>query len=181
MRHGCRFTRLLLSHSLEILRGPAMPKEYAAIARMALCAALYGAAIAAPAGAASPTAPLTPAAAVEGHCAAWNTTDRQARDRLLRCVFARDGVYSDPTPTYARGRVGLSNAIAQFQREYPGARFRCSAPQTHHRAMRVSWVLRRPDGSVVTDGTDFYELAPDGLIRRITGFFGPPPALDPHR
>jgi len=158
-----------------------MPKETAAWLRMALLAALSAAAIAAPAGAAGPTAHLTPAAAVEGHCAAWNTPDREARDRLLRRVFARDGVYSDPTPTYARGRVGLSNAIAQFQREYPGARFRCSAPQTHHNAMRVSWVLRRPDGSVVTEGTDFYELVPDGLIRRITGFFGPAPALDPPR
>jgi hypothetical protein len=135
------------------------------------------------AGAASagPATPLTPAAAVDGHCAAWNTPDRAERDRLLRRVFASDGVYSDPTPTYVRGRAALSDAIARFQRDYPGARFRCSAPQIHHRSMRVTWVLRRADGTVETEGTDFYELGPDGLIRSVTGFFGPPPALEAPR
>jgi len=130
---------------------------------------------------AAPAKHLTPAAAVAGHCAAWNTTDRAKRDILLKRVFARDGVYSDPTPTYVTGRVALSKEIASFQRQYPGARFRCSAPQIHHDAMRVSWLLRDRDGKVVTEGMDFYELAPDGLIRRVTGFFGPPPALSPER
>ena len=130
---------------------------------------------------AAPAKHLTPAAAVAGHCAAWNTTDRAKRDILLKRVFARDGVYSDPTPTYVTGRAALSKEIASFQRQYPGARFRCSAPQIHHDAMRVSWLLRDRDGKVVTEGMDFYELAPDGLIRRVTGFFGPPPALGPER
>jgi hypothetical protein len=130
---------------------------------------------------AAPAKRLTPAAAVAGHCAAWNTTDRAKRDILLKRVFARDGVYSDPTPTYVTGRAALSKEIASFQRQYPGARFRCSAPQIHHNAMRVSWLLRDLDGKVVTEGMDFYELAPDGLIRRVTGFFGPPPALSPER
>jgi hypothetical protein len=125
----------------------------------------------------APTARLTPAAAVAGHCAAWNTTNRADRDRLLRRVFASDGVYSDPTPTYAAGRAALSNEIANFQREYPGSRFRCSAPQIHHSAMRVSWLLLRPDRKVRAQGMDFYELAQDGLIRRVTGFFGPPPVV----
>jgi hypothetical protein len=120
---------------------------------------------------------VRPAAVVAGHCAAWNTTERAHRDILLRRVFARDGVYSDPTPTYVTGRAALSDAIANFQRQYRGARFRCSAPQTHHRAMRVSWLLVGAYGKVVTQGMDFYELAPDGLIRRVTGFFGPPPSL----
>jgi hypothetical protein len=128
-----------------------------------------------------PAAQLTPAAAVAGHCAAWNTIDHADRDSLLDRVFTRDGVYSDATPTYVTGRAALSDAIARFQRQYPGARFRCSAPQTHHRAMRVSWLLVGADGKVVTQGMDFYELAPNGLIRRVTGFFGPPPALDASR
>jgi len=125
----------------------------------------------------SPIKRLTPAEAVRDHCAAWNTTDRARRDRLLKHVFAADGVYADPTPTYVAGRVALSNEIGSFQRQYPGARFRCSPPQAHHGAMRVSWLLIGPDSKVVTEGTDFYELAPDGLIRRVTGFFGPPPRV----
>ena len=126
-----------------------------------------------------PAAPLTPAAAVAGHCEAWNTTDRVKRDLLLRRVFASDGVYNDPTPTYVTGRLALSNEIARFQGAYPGARFRCSAPQTHHKAMRVSWLLLGRDGKVLEQGTDFYQLAPNGLIRRVTGFFGAPPPLSP--
>lgn len=121
---------------------------------------------------------LTPAAAVAGHCAAWNTTNRAKRDALLKRVFATDGIYADPTPTYVVGRVALSAEIAGFHRQYPGARFRCSAPQAHHNAMRVSWLLTERDGKI-TRGMDFYELGKDGLIRRVTGFFGPPPALKP--
>jgi hypothetical protein len=126
---------------------------------------------------ARPVRSLPPAAAAAGHCEAWNTTDRVKRDILLRRVFASDGVYNDPTPTYVTGRVALSNEIARFQGQYPGARFRCSAPQTHHSAMRVSWLLLRRDGKVLEQGTDFYQLAPNGLIRRVTGFFGAPPPV----
>jgi hypothetical protein len=119
---------------------------------------------------------VTPDAAVVAYCAAWNTTDRSARDRLLSDVWAADGVYSDPEPTLARGRAALSDAISEFQHHYPGSRFRCSAPQEHHRAMRVSWILLRPDGTQQTEGMDFYDLAPDGRISRVVGFFGAPPA-----
>ena len=158
-----------------------MSKKPAAILGIILLAAIAPVTMAAPVKDRRPATRLTPAAAVADHCAAWNTTDRVKRDLLLNRVFARDGVYSDPTPTYVTGRAALSAAIASFQRQYPGARFRCSAPQTHHRAMRVSWLLVGADGKVVTQGMDFYELAPDGLVRRVTGFFGPPPAIDASR
>ena len=154
-----------------------MSKKPAATFGTILLAAIAPVAMAAPAQDRRPATHPTPAAAVAGHCAAWNTTGRADRDKLLIRVFARDGVYSDPTPTYATGRAALSDAIAGFQRQYPGARFRCSAPQTHHRAMRVSWLLTGANGKVITQGMDFYELAPDGLVRRVTGFFGPPPAI----
>ncbi len=124
---------------------------------------------------------LTPAAAVEGFCAAWSTPDGAERNRLLTRVFAADGVYSDPTPILAAGRAALSDEIGRFQTRNPGARFRCSAPQTHHNFMRVSWSLMQADGKVAIQGTDFHELGPDGLIRRVTGFFGPPPTLEPSR
>jgi hypothetical protein len=128
---------------------------------------------------AEPAKPLTPDSAVTNYCAAWSVADRAARDRLLARVWAADGVYSDPEPTLAKGRAGLSNTIADFQRHYPGAHFRCSAPQMHHRAMRVTWILLRPDGTQVTHGVDIYDMARDGRIQRIVGFFGDPPAVTP--
>jgi hypothetical protein len=126
--------------------------------------------------AARPDARVTPDAAVAAYCAAWNTIDRSARDRLLERVWAVDGVYSDPEPTLAAGRAALGDTIAGFQHQHPGARFRCSAPQTHHRAMRVGWILLASDGTLLTQGMDFYDLAPDGRISRVVGFFGAPPA-----
>ena len=141
--------------------------------------AIFLAAVATTAMAAGQDKAPTPEAAVAGHCAAWNTTNRADRERLLARVFARDGVYSDPTPAYVAGRAALSDHIAEFQRQNPGSRFRCSTPQVHHRAMRVSWELLRPDGAIDTAGMDFYELGQDGQIRRITGFFGAPPPVRP--
>jgi hypothetical protein len=130
--------------------------------------------------AAAEHAVLTPDSAVAAYCQAWGTADRAARERLIAQVWAPDGIYIDPEPTVAKGRRALSDAIATFLRSYPGGHFRCSAPQVHHRAMRVTWVLLRPDGTQWTQGgTDFGELAADGRIRRIVGFFGPPPAVTP--
>jgi hypothetical protein len=122
---------------------------------------------------------LTPDSAVAIYCAAWNTDAKSDRDRLLARVWTPDGVYSDPNPTRTVGRAALSDTIAALQHRYPGARFRCSAPQVHHSAMRTTWIFRKPDGSEIAHGMDFFELAEDGRIHRVTGFFGAPPAVKP--
>ena len=141
---------------------------------------LAASALATTAGAARAPAPsdsrVTPEAAVLAYCGAWSITDGSARDRQLARVWAANGVYMDPEPTLARGLAGLSDAIAEFQKHYPGNRFRCSAPQMDHRSMRVSWVRLGPDGRELSQGMDFYDLALDGRISRIVGFFGAPPA-----
>lgn len=122
---------------------------------------------------------LSPDSAVVVYCGAWNAVDRAARDRLLAEVWASDGVYTDSNPTLAVGRAVLSDTIAALQKRYPGARFRCSAPQTHHGFMRTTWIFLRPDKTEVARGEDFFELAGDGRIRRVTGFFGEAPAIKP--
>ena len=125
------------------------------------------------------TRALSPDSAVVVYCAAWNTDASPERDRLLARVWTADGVYSDPNPTRTVGRAALSDTIAALQNRYPGARFRCSAPQVHHSAMRTTWIFRKADGSEIARGMDFFELAGDGRIRRVTGFFGPPPVISP--
>jgi len=146
-----------------------------------LCAALAGLAVLGLSGPvrAQPAAASKPASAVNDYCAAWSVTDRAARDRMLARVWAADGVYSDPGPTYVTGVAGLSGAIAEFQRQYPGTHFRCSTPQAHHNFMRVTWILLRQNGTPVTHGVDIYDMAKDGRIQRIVGFFGDPPAVAP--
>ena len=127
---------------------------------------------------ATPAPPLSPESAVTAYCAAWSITDRGARDQALAKVWAVGGVYSDPD-TYATGVKGLSDVIANFQRSFAGTHFTCSKPQTHHRFMRATWILLKPDGAQVTHGVDFYDMAPDGRIQRIVGFFGAPPTATP--
>ena len=46
-------------------------------------------------------------------------------------------------------------------------------------SLALSWLLLKPDGTVDTAGMDFYELGRSGQIARVTGFFGPPPPIDP--
>jgi hypothetical protein len=123
------------------------------------------------------TRAVSPDSAVILYCAAWNTDDRADRARLLERVWTPDGVYSDPNPTRTVGRAALSDSIAALRRRYPGARFHCSAPQTHHAAMRTTWLYLRPDKTEVARGEDFFELAEDGRIKRVTGFFGAAPVV----
>jgi hypothetical protein len=41
----------------------------------------------------------------------------------------------------------------------------------HHDLVRFAWELEAPDGTVAVAGVDVGELAPDGRLRRIAGFF----------
>lgn len=120
----------------------------------------------------------SPDSTVAAYCAAWSTADGSAREQLLERVWAPDGVYADPAPTYAVGRGALSEVIGKLQQQQSGARFQCSTPQVHHGMMRFTWVFSA-GGREQARGMDFGELAADGRIRRITGFFGPPPAVSP--
>ncbi len=112
---------------------------------------------------------LSPESTVAAYCQAWSTADRATREKLLAQVWTPDGIYTDPEPTVAIGRMALSDEIATFLHKYPGIHFRCSAPQIHHQTMRFAWVLLRADGTQWTQGMDFGELAADGRIRRIVG------------
>lgn len=50
---------------------------------------------------------------------------------------------------------------------------------THHGHLRFAWELVGPDGQVAVAGVDVGELAEDGRLRRIVGFFGDLPAREP--
>jgi hypothetical protein len=57
--------------------------------------------------------------------------------------------------------------------QVPGHRFRrVSGIDTHHDQIRFAWDLVAPDGTIVVAGIDIGEMAEDGRLRRITGFFG---------
>ena len=114
---------------------------------------------------------------VSAYCSAWAEPERAKRDSLLREVWARDGRYSDPTPVSLRGRAALSTHIGSFLAQNAGVRFRCSAAQSHHHFMRFAWAIVAAGGTTIVSGTDFAELASDGRLQRIVGFFGDPPKI----
>ena len=113
---------------------------------------------------------------VDGYLSAWNETDPARRADLVAKVWADDGRLIDP-PLAAEGHVGISDMAAALQAQFPGHAFRrASGIDTHHEYLRFAWELVGPDGNVVLAGIDVGEVAEDGRLRRITGFFGDLPA-----
>lgn len=105
------------------------------------------------------------------YCRAWGEPDPDARNELLRQVWAGDGEYSDPS-VRLHGRSELSACIAAVLQKVPGARIvQCGPVDGHGMYARFPWEFQLPDGRVHTRGVDFAELGEDDRIRRITGFF----------
>jgi len=107
------------------------------------------------------------------YCRAWSELDPASREAALEAVWAEGAIYSDPS-VLAAGKSELIEHIAKVQAKYPGARVvRTSALDPHHSYLRFAWIAILADGTRLVEGVDFAELAHDGKLRRIVGFFGP--------
>lgn len=114
---------------------------------------------------------------VKTYSAAWTETDAGRRLEMLERCWTEGGVYSDPL-NVAEGREALDALIGATQQQFPGVRFAFeSGIDQHHEFIRFQWRMVRPNGDTLVDGLDVGELAPDGRLRRITGFFGPFPKV----
>jgi hypothetical protein len=108
--------------------------------------------------------------------AAWNEPDAEARRALLRKVWADGGVYLDPTAR-VEGVDALVEHITGFQAMFPGHTIdMTSGVDAHVHVFRFRWEMRNADG-VAVEGMDYGDLADDGRIAHIVGFFGPWPDL----
>ena len=117
---------------------------------------------------------------IEAYAAAWCEPDEGARRRLLERVWADDGTYTDPL-SHVAGREALVQHIGAFHQQAPGARIvRASGIDAHHGLLRFGWTVFGATAPPLAglEGIDFGELAPDGRLGRIVGFFGPLPCLD---
>jgi hypothetical protein len=109
---------------------------------------------------------------------AWAADDGERR-RLLEAAWQEDGVYCDPVGR-AEGREALVSHMGAFQEQFPDHRIVVtSGVDEHDGCFRFAWALSDADGNVVMEGVDFGEVADDGRIARITGFFDPLPEADP--
>ncbi len=115
---------------------------------------------------------MTPAEVVALYAAAWREIDAEKRGDLLErsCVDAVE--YVDPQAEVA-GRSELATFIGAFLCAHPGHRLElASRVDAHHGVLRFAWRVDRPDGTVMGEGLDACELAEDGRLCRIAGFFG---------
>ena len=113
---------------------------------------------------------------VHAYMAAWNEQDEGKRRQLLEKAWADDGRYTDPMAD-AAGREALAALISQFHKQMPGAGILpTSGIDEHHGRLRFAWKMTAPDGSTGMEGIDIGQLAEDGRLQSIVGFFGPPPA-----
>jgi hypothetical protein len=109
---------------------------------------------------------------VDTYPAMWNETDPARRAQHIARAWTGDGRYVDPM-LEAEGHAALAEMVTGVQAKFPGHRFRrVSGVDVHHDGLRFGWELAGPDGTVVVAGIDVGTLAPDGRLRRITGFFG---------
>jgi hypothetical protein len=109
---------------------------------------------------------------------AFAEDDVERRTKLIEQAWSPEGRLVDP-PLEGEGYVGLSEAADLVNTHYAGHTFRrVSGIDTHHEFVRYGWELVGPDGNSVIAGIDVGEVAPDGRLRKITGFFGDLPSLE---
>jgi len=109
---------------------------------------------------------------------AWSTPDAASRRELLDMSLADNGSYTDPAYE-VRGKEELSDLIGRslsgeaYDGAGAGARIPISSGiDQHHGVFRFSRVMVDPQEHLLLEGMDFVELAADGRLQRITGFFG---------
>jgi hypothetical protein len=113
---------------------------------------------------------------VDGYLAAWNERDPKRRAELVERAWAPDGQLIDP-PMIGEGHHGISAMAEAMHTHYEGHRFeRISGVDAHHEHVRFAWQLAGPDGQVALTGLDVADLADDGRLARVVGFFGDLPA-----
>ena len=117
-----------------------------------------------------------PSDALKDYMAAWNEPDAAKRMALLERSWADDGIYIDPMSD-VKGRDGLDSAIAGMHAQQPGASIvLASGIDQHHNQVRFRWDFVGADGKTAIQGIDVGELANDGRLQRIIGFWADPPA-----
>ena len=110
---------------------------------------------------------------VDAHLAAYGEPDPARRARLIASAWTPEGSLVDPPLDPATGHAGLDALFAAVQSHYPGHTFRRTTDvDGHHHAARYGWEMLAPDGAVALAGTDVVELAADGRLVQVVGFFG---------
>lgn len=110
------------------------------------------------------------ASVLETYLSAWNVPDPAERRRLLERSVSDNVVFVDPMKN-VMGRDALAAHIADMRATFPDVMYGPGGTVDHHNSvLRQPWVARRGD-EVVLRGIDIDDVAPDGRLSRIIGFF----------
>jgi hypothetical protein len=102
----------------------------------------------------------------------WRTTDPAQRAELVATTFTEDGRHVDQHAD-ATGHAELVEMIAGVHAGFPGLRMaRTSGVDRFGDQLRFAWELTAADGTPIVAGLDVAEVAPDGRLQRVTGFWG---------
>jgi hypothetical protein len=113
------------------------------------------------------------AAIVQSYVVAWNTQDDTVRRRLLEQCWSGSGRYTDPVVDL-HGRAAVAEHAAAFAQRWPGATIVVTWSMKPHNGMVCfGWRVAGAAGEILREGIDFGELAEDGRLRRVVGFFDP--------
>ena len=108
---------------------------------------------------------------LDGYFAMWNETHPAPRLHIIEATWTEDASYIEPLMA-VEGHEALNAGVSGLRAQFPGHELRPSGQvDTHHDRVRWSWELFGPDGAPVAAGTNVGQLAPDGRLRQVTGFF----------
>jgi hypothetical protein len=111
-------------------------------------------------------------AVVADYLAMWLESDEAVRNQQIARLFTEDGRHVDPNAD-ARGHDGIAAMMTAVHGQFPGFTMRqTSAVDAHNDQFRFSWELFGADGTLVVNGIDAGQIAEDGRIQTVTGFWG---------
>lgn len=119
-----------------------------------------------------------PTTVVDTYLSAYGEPDPARRAELIEQAFVPDASLVDP-PLTGEAHEGIDAMAHALQQQFAGHTFRwVSTVEAHHNAVRYAWELVDGDGTVAVAGMDVGQLADDGRLVCVTGFFGALQARD---
>jgi hypothetical protein len=92
------------------------------------------------------------------------------REHLLRQSVADDVLFTSPI-VEGYGLGNLLEHIAQFQKQFPGARFQSNKLFTHHGQLLSEWTMYNKDGSEFITAHSYARFDERGLLTHLAGFW----------
>ena len=119
------------------------------------------------------TTTVEPATAlIDDYFEMWRATDADTRRDLVERCFVADGRHVDPHADVT-GHDDVAAMLAGVHEAYAGfAIERTSGIDRHGDQVRYSWRLDTADGATLVAGIDVVELAADGRMAKVIGFWG---------